>query len=84
MDKEKLAYDLAMTYAKCKLNEILVGPPRPENRETDQKLLLYLFFEEAFVSYMNMDDRYFDFSDLTAREATERTEGKAADRISFK
>lgn len=63
-NKKKLAYDLAMRYAECKLQEILLGAPRPGYRDADHQQLLYLFFEDAYVRYLNMDDRYFDFSDV--------------------
>lgn len=64
LDKKKLAYDLAVNYASCKLQEILLGMPKPEYKDMDHIQVLYIFFEEAYVRYMNMDDRYFDFSDV--------------------
>ncbi|MBR5428588.1 MAG: hypothetical protein IK118_09590 [Clostridia bacterium] len=64
MEKRSLAYDLAIKYAECKLQEILLGLPNPEYKDMDHHLMLYLFFEEAYVRYMNMDEKYFDFSDV--------------------
>ena len=64
MDKRKLAYDLAMNYARCKLQEILLGMPKREYNGMDHIQALYVFFEEGYVRYMTMDDKYFDFSDV--------------------
>ncbi|MBQ6164650.1 MAG: hypothetical protein IJK23_09265 [Clostridia bacterium] len=64
MEKRSLAYDLALKFAECKLQEVLLGPPKPEYEGMDHQMILYLFFEEAYVRYMNMDEKYFDFSDV--------------------
>lgn len=64
VDKKKLAYDLAMNYAKCKLQEILLGMPKPEYKGMDHIQMLYIFFEEAYVRYMTMDEKYYDFTDV--------------------
>ncbi len=68
MDKDRISYDLAMRYAECKLNEVFMGVPCEEYRFTDKKQLLYLFFEEAYVYYLNMSDESFDFSDVLHNE----------------
>ena len=65
MDKEKMAYDLALIYTKtlfglyaARLNEKERNDPAALTNE------LYLLFEEAYVLFLLRDGRNYDFSDV--------------------
>ena len=62
IDKKKIAYDLAMVYAREMLTAAIYG----ENL-TDPAIItrrLFIYFEEAYNAYLLKDDKEFDFSEF--------------------
>lgn len=63
MGKKELAYDLALTYAKCALEGHMLNLIDPEAKKVDCKKLLAIYFEEAYIYYIMHPD-LLDFSNV--------------------
>ena len=70
MDKEKLSYDLAMIYSKTAFQDYFKH--LPANAKMDHDYLtneLYILFEESYISFLLMEKKRFDFSDIYSLDA---------------
>lgn len=64
VDKERICYDLAMQYAQRMFGFYLEHMRRYEMNDTASLTKkLFCFFEEAFITYLQMDDKEFDFAE---------------------